>query len=99
MTTEPGQPKQIVVFGQHAANRGALGAYDHDEKRFINESSPEACRMLAELFAYELARSILETNAISSPDDFADAAQIMVRHGQYSARLIPYCLRILSPSV
>jgi hypothetical protein len=97
VTTEPGQPKRIVVYGQHPANKASLGAYDAENKRFSKEATGEACRMLAELFSYELAKAILEQNALAAPDDFADAAQIMVRHGQYSARLIPYCLRILTP--
>ena len=94
--TEPGAHKTIVVYGKHPANSGALGGYDEAAKRFVNESEPATLRMLAELFSYELAKNILERNSLATPDDYQDATQVMIKHGQYSARLVQVVLRVLS---
>jgi hypothetical protein len=93
--TVPGMPVRVVVYGKHPANMAALGRFNDETRKFPNEESAPALRMLAELYSNELARFIVERNAELHPDDFADASQVMVKHSEYSSRLISYCLSSL----
>jgi hypothetical protein len=95
-TTVPGEPKTVVAYGKHPANRQSLGAYDEANNRFFNEAEPEAVRMLAELFSYELAKYVVEQKAQQQPDDFDDAAQIMAKHADFAQRLVTVALAALA---
>jgi hypothetical protein len=98
-TMVPGEPKIVIAYGKHAANQQSLGEYDEENLRFTRESEPEAVRMLAELFAYELAKFVVEHKAQQEPDAFSDAAQVMAKHAEYSQRLVSLAIAALASSL
>jgi hypothetical protein len=98
-TVLPGEVKTVIAYGKHRANQSALGNYDEENSRFSREDTPEAMRMLAELYSSSIARYVVGQKAQTNPDDFSDAEKVMSRHDEYSRRLVGLALKALETDV
>ena len=98
-TVLPGEVKTVIAYGKHRANQSALGNYDEENSRFSREDTPEAMRMLAELYSSSIARYVVGQKAQTNPDDFSDAEKVMARHDEYSRRLVGLALKALETDV
>ena len=91
----PGSPNIVVAFGANFSNKSALGPYDEAEHCFSNEKSPEAMRMLAELYSFEIAKNLVIRKAQTYPDDFNDPERVMNNLGNFYDKLIKSAIKVL----
>lgn len=88
---------KVTVYANHPSFDGVFGKYSEEESKFVDEDSPVARAVLAEVFASELAGFFTERAYDKKPEELSDATIILRRRADFAQRLLSPLYRSLKP--
>ena len=88
---------KVTVYANHSSFDGIFGKYSEEDSKFVEEDTPAARAILAEVIASELAVFLTEREYDRKPEELSDATRILRRRAEFAQRMLTPLHRSLKP--